>query len=773
MVRRSNHRRVWHFLFGSSALLFALTLACVTPASAQVTGTAGFETGLQKLADIQDLDALVNSPSPVTIDWGDGTDASCNNLSANVLNSCGLLVRTTGNNCTVYGTHRYAAQGTYTITVSYHPPLHPKKVDHATTSAIISSSRDFVILSIGDSVASGEGNPVIPDSSSDHPSWGFWDDPYSNYSVSPYPEDVIAQWPDQSFPCHRSSIAGPSQAAREVLAKDPGITYLHFACSGAKVTMADTPKNTVEDAVGQLRVARQRLPRIDLLIVSVGANSFTGQFGSGFGELFTYCLSHPLSPCSQNQQFQTDVNNSLNALPSEYEKLAKEINCVNPDDGSPEPSCSDPLNQIPKLVLITEYMDPTHDQNGNFPSGSKCPLDFKGVSASEWQFFYDAILHPLNAAVDKFPADAAAAGLSVPSYAVTKIEQDFLKHGLCSGDQRWVLTVSDSTSALGVGPHLSSDPKNAASGSGHPNSSGQSDYKTRIYNAIIAYNPPVTTASATAGSAPYTFGAWTGQDVNVSFSSANAIQEAGVGTTYYAVDNANCSPAALTNCNSYAGPLTISDSGQHTLTFFGTNSARNPEELQTTQVWIDKSPPLNVSPATQTIHPGQSASYAVTVGHAGWQDQSVNLTCETDDPAATCAMEPASVDLSAPGSTDPTSMAVVTTTSGGLSVKFGFPARPVLGYPLDALRLLLALATALFLLTLVFAVRRHRWTHAAGLAAVAVLCATLCAGCSASGNLAGSPGNSPAPNPSVTYTVTVTGVSGNTSNTGNSSLVVQ
>lgn len=764
--------------FITLSICFALYFGNASPIQAQTTypvnGTAGFDTGLQRVANL-----TFNPLFPPGIDWGDGMADSFDA----VLVCPGTVALSALFACDAYGTHRYASAGPYSITIVYGDPLIPFQVDKIHTTATISPVGDFVILSIGDSIASGEGDPVVPSSAINSPSFGFWDDPYSNDSqshVADFAPDEMTEWPDQAFPCHLSSLAGPAQAARAVQVNNPGVTFIHYACSGAKINPRDTQKNTVQDAVGQLRVARGRLPHIDVLIISAGANSLSDgsdcvhkhTFGCGFGALFTYCMIQPLvfNACSANQDLKNDVANSLNALPAEYARLAKEINCVNPYDGTQEPSCTDPQNQIPKLVLITEYMDPTHDQNGNYPvldpnaipPRIDCPA-FPLTSQDDWQYFH-SVVDQLNQQVDKFSDAALAVGLSVPTFAVTGIEQDFLDHGLCAGGQRWVLTTGDSTSDLGTSEP---DPTNSLggglNGSGHPNSIGQADFRDRIYAAIVADNVPVTTASATVGGSPYPFGMWTNQDVTVTLSATNAIKESGVKQTLYAVDDtADCQPVTWPRCSVYGGPFAIGESGKHTVTFDSQNNAGFMWSFQNVQVWIDKNPPVNAVPGTLNVRQGQSTVYLVTVGHVGWDNQTVNLSCQTDAELGTCSMVPASVSLD--GANSPTASAIVVTTRGSMVPTPGSPAQPPQFGPLVALRILLALGTAMFLLATARAMRRSRWAHVGNFAALTALFAMLCAGCGG----AGIPGT-----PHGTYTVTITGTSGMTTNTVQTKLVVQ
>src|SRR5688572_10425188 len=79
--------------------------------------------------------------------------------------------------------------------------------------------RDILIVSLGDSIASGEGNPDVPQKFD----WsGF---------VSAGP-----RWADRR--CHRSAHAGPAQAALAIERADPhtSVTFISLACSGATLS---------------------------------------------------------------------------------------------------------------------------------------------------------------------------------------------------------------------------------------------------------------------------------------------------------------------------------------------------------------------------------------------------------------------------------------------------------------------------------------------------------------------------------------------------------
>ena len=233
-------------------------------------------------------------------------------------------------------------------------------------------------------------------------------------------------------------------------------------------------------------------------------------------------------------------------------------------------------------VYISEYFDPTRDENGDFPTVSSCPLG--GLEQSEWIFLANGLVVPLNQAV-------AAAATAHGWHLVDGIAADFRTHGYCtSGANRWVVSLGESISRQGD-----------QLGTAHPNLPGQQNYRNHIAIAVVVFTPPETTATAFAGGTPYAFGDWTAQDVVVSLLAENPIGQSGVARTYFAVDNPSCKPGAVATCATYAVPFVISTSGTHTVTFFSENQWGTAGPLQTVVVRIDKDPPKMTCEATPAV----------------------------------------------------------------------------------------------------------------------------------------------------------------------------
>lgn len=287
--------------------------------------------------------------------------------------------------------------------------------------------RDWLIVAIGDSVASGEGVPEA-------------------FSFG-------ARAPWQSARCHRSGRAGVARAARQIEADDghSSVTFVHVACSGAEVETgllgpyagAVPPRDepALEPQVPILnRLARKR--KVDAVLLSIGANDVN------FSGIAAFCAAAPSHDCFARalpRDFGGDgatsvrqaVIDDLAALRRSYRRLAARIS-----------------GRIPSSrIYISEYFDPTHNA-----TGASCETLFGAIDANEVEQARTRILAPLNRAV-------ATAASQNHWHLVDGIAASFGRHGYCAGRQAWVNTLGDSLRNLGgiAGRHR---------GTLHPNSSG-------------------------------------------------------------------------------------------------------------------------------------------------------------------------------------------------------------------------------------------------------------------------------------------------------------
>ena len=329
--------------------------------------------------------------------------------------------------------------------------------------------QDWLVVSIGDSVGSGEGDPEVG----------------GNFRP--------ARW--QSARCHRSSLASPAQAALALEDESPrtSTTFVHLACSGAKLTAgllapydgvdAPTGASALPPQVEELeRIARRR--PIDAVIVNIGAND------AYFGPLVTFCLIHtdcatkrfdpgdPEHPVAgEAEPLPRVIAAALARLPVRYAKLARRLARI----------------IEPRRTLIVDYFDPTHDENGEFCKRIGFPDPIFGVGQidrGEAEWASQRLLTPLNGEIE---ATARKAGWT----EVTGVAEAFRTHGYCASDS-WIRHFAKSWFSQ-KGNHVFS----RVAGLLHPNETGHAA-TARLIGAALrrvlgSGAPPAGGASAAAG----------------------------------------------------------------------------------------------------------------------------------------------------------------------------------------------------------------------------------------------------------------------------------
>lgn len=325
-------------------------------------------------------------------------------------------------------------------------------------------ARDLLVVTLGDSVSSGEGNP-------DGPSL------------------IDPRWLERR--CHRSMRSGAAQAALALEAGSPrsAVTLLALGCSGATVPRGLLgPYGGVEPSrrlgelppqLDELAALQARRP-VDAVLVSVGANDVH------FGPIARFCIG--VSRC-QTRRFDPGepgrqapagtptadavIAAALAELPGRYAALAARLQAA----GVPA-----------DRVVIVEYFDPTHDEHG-----ATCRAALPGISRDEASWAADAIVTPLNTQV-------RLAALRHGWRLVSGVQEAFLAHGICArGQARWVRRIEES---LGRGAGLS--------GPLHPNGLGHLATAALISPVLAA-----TVGEDTAGGAAQAAGRADDEDTEV------------------------------------------------------------------------------------------------------------------------------------------------------------------------------------------------------------------------------------------------------------------
>jgi TolB protein len=347
--------------------------------------------------------------------------------------------------------------------------------------------QDWLIVSIGDSIASGEGNP--------------------DRSILATGGDPV--W--QLERCHRSALSGTARAARKIEENDDhtSVTFVHLACSGATVfkgiigayqgiAPAKTDLFGLPSQLSQLEsLIGDR--EIDVMLVSVGANDIS------FGTMATFCaLWHDcpnrgfndtaevlLDPGVGPFVFQstlpvpladdswlalhTVLDKRLAGLPKKYAALAEKLGPIVPSD----------------RVYFTEYMDLTRDESTLFcnpmldivdeleesqgrPLRNVFDVDLgnaTGIFGDESEWAYNGggigkgIVTGLNTAISQLPG-------SHEWHVIAGIEEPWAPHGYCSLDP-WVQTLERSRALQGNND-----------GPLHPNAAGHEFTSTRIVEEV-------------------------------------------------------------------------------------------------------------------------------------------------------------------------------------------------------------------------------------------------------------------------------------------------
>jgi lysophospholipase L1-like esterase len=327
-------------------------------------------------------------------------------------------------------------QGSYKVTLKASGLSGSNKP--VTTSTTI-QVKDVLIVSIGDSYASGEGNPVVPGIIS--PEWAFSPDPAMN---------------TQNADAHRSTISGPAQFALQLQQANPheAVTFVSVANSGASIAQGLLgPMTSIGDSSVQLPAEIAEVKQIignrhiDDLTLSVGGNDvgFVADLESLIENTATFGFYPSLS------SIQTQVTAALKSLPTQYAQLGKAIKGLNPTK-----------------VQVTNYPDLTHDQNGAV-AAIPGPLDTTLISLADAQFASTQILAPLDAAV----ATAAKAN----HWTLASITAAFNTHGYPSTNT-FIRQLDESIEMEG-----------SADGTFHPNAAGEAAIAAQI---LAAYKGTVT-----------------------------------------------------------------------------------------------------------------------------------------------------------------------------------------------------------------------------------------------------------------------------------------
>ena len=270
---------------------------------------------------------------------------------------------------------------------------------------------DVLIVSLGDSIASGEGAPQKSTRGS------VWQD---------------------SMDCHRSSLAGPALAAKalEDASRKTSVTFVHLACTGATMGTYPDRKDVHGEPVPPRLISEQiddmailtRGRKVDSVMLSIGANDI------GFGEIAETCFQTVPTCSKKGGKTRKDAEKGIKKLPKRYERLAVALKKAKTGNEALIPEELDPE------VLLTEYPDPLRvDEDhtcGTIEYSHLIAGRFK-FTAAEAKWASETVLE-LNQAV-------RAAARANDWTLVGGIADAFSGHGYCAEEGlRWINTAQDS-----------------------------------------------------------------------------------------------------------------------------------------------------------------------------------------------------------------------------------------------------------------------------------------------------------------------------------------
>jgi hypothetical protein len=308
----------------------------------------------------------------------------------------------------------------------------------ASLSTVVADVRNVLVVSLGDSYASGEGNPR---------NVGAW--LRRGGTIDPY-------WDDDA--CNRSARGAPAQAALELERRSPytSVTLVYVACSGATVDSgilgAQTGAGQGSSQIEQAAAIVGAHP-VDLVLLSVGGNDV------GFTSILQTCALNDDCPLARPSSgsltgyrtVQDGVQAQTGALSSDFDRIAA---CL----GGADCRLADGRS-VPALTLAPDarvfpslYPDITRDAAGR-------PCSYLTVPTEDFAWARATILSP--APVDPYPYPLAHGGTAALPVGNGSLNQQVAAtarlpgwlpvtgtwsasgdspegHGVCAGAASWV-----------------------------------------------------------------------------------------------------------------------------------------------------------------------------------------------------------------------------------------------------------------------------------------------------------------------------------------------
>lgn len=327
-------------------------------------------------------------------------------------------------------------EGDWTVTVTASGP------SGATTASKVVKVQNHLIVSLGDSYASGEGNPDKK---------AIWN---RDGTLKRAPV-----WKHKD--CHRSAYAASALAAVELENESPktSVTFVHLACSGATAEegLFGRYNGAVKDGNSnppQLTEAA-RLANgqpIDSLLVSIGGNDI------GFATIIKFCIDRKVS-CYEDR---TEILGEEGTLHDVSQKLLPRLGaryreldtCLTTGScQSPNETVTGSIKVAPEKVILVGYPNLTTGVDGSY-----CD-DYGSLRADEYEWANKVVLSgvanttvslteqegkQLAVSSDGINPTIRSSSLSYGWIARTAHYDSFDRHGYCADEESWIRSLGQS-----------------------------------------------------------------------------------------------------------------------------------------------------------------------------------------------------------------------------------------------------------------------------------------------------------------------------------------
>jgi hypothetical protein len=330
-------------------------------------------------------------------------------------------------------------EGQYTVSLTVTNSLQQR----ATATGKINVD-NILIVSVGDSYASGEG---IPQGLRDIEN--FW----------AFGGDVQSTLDNQR--AHRSIHSAPAQAAYMIEQSDPhtSVTFVSMAVTGASL-------DEIQEQVEQVRKLTQTSTgqrEIDVLYVSGGGNDL--KFASIIKELLLHDEGESLSVPKRW------ADEGLWSLNSKYNHLKRTV--------------ASSLNVDPSHVFVTGYPDPTLDRGPDYVPDAVMddvstldgyfPVGWEEIDANEIRWARENVIHPLNITLERIATSSSIA------WNFVDLEYVLQGHGYNAADN-WVVTWTESMDVQG---NVGTIREPLTMGVMHPNAKGARAMAQEMVDAVF------------------------------------------------------------------------------------------------------------------------------------------------------------------------------------------------------------------------------------------------------------------------------------------------